>query len=140
MPHDEGTLRYALRRIASLGGDYSDIQLTRPGGPNDSTHRGLLYISSRNVALSALGQRTAAFPEEEHIRILPAQAEHLFCVVAEGRIGGYQKVTQIGDFDKGECQQFAARLNATRFPSHEGGYALTYKVAQYHCLEVTEPE
>lgn len=133
MAYDKDTLEYSLRRIASLGGDYSDIQLTTRSGPNDAIHRGLLYISSRNIALQALGKRTAKFPDEDIDHKLPEAAEHLYCVVAQGRLGGNERVTQIGDFTKEECEAFAERLNRTRYHPYDGDYAIMYKVAEYAC-------
>lgn len=133
MALDKETLEYALRRIASLGGDYSDIQLTTRSGPNDAIHRGLLYISSRNIALQALGTRTAKFPDIDIDHKLPDAPMHLYCVVASGRLGGNERVTQIGDFSQQECEAFAERLNRTRYMPYSGNYAIMYKVAEYHC-------
>lgn len=137
MSDAEHEYRHALRRIASVGGDLSDIYLSSGrGGPNEAVHRGLLYIRARSIALQALHQRTVKFLDE--VERYPDPPEHLYCVVAVGRLGGHAKATQIGDFNKTECYEFARRLNVARPYPYDGNYAVTYKVAQYHCLQVED--
>lgn len=47
-------LRIALRTIIVLGGNLSDEALESRTGANDAVRRGIMYTSSRQVAMKAL--------------------------------------------------------------------------------------